>query len=481
MARRKKLNPEELAEADALANAIVVTAKGSRLNPIEPMPINWPVTVGKDKPQKNSQLNAGAVIQALGVDCRLDVFHQEYLVSGHALSQFGGKLQDHVVRKLVEVGWQRFGHELSETAYRSALLRECEENQFHPVRDYLSGLRWDGTPRLDTWLTTYLGVEDTPLVRAQGAIVLTGAVARIIKPGTKYDYVLVLEGPEGARKSSAVRILANGTFDGDENFSESKILGEDERKQMELTTGKWFYELAELAGMKKADQYALKNFVTKQIERARAAYAHFLTEQPRTCVFIGSFNTDAATGALIEYLNPGDQRRWWPVRVGDIDIAALQRDRDQLFAEAMVSYDLGMPLHLDKALEADARGEAARREMVDPLTDILSDVDAAALKMLRSKVAPNGASVSITDHNGGKLLTIGDDAKPSLFITESEIWVSAKHVITRAPSSRQSDGRGVAAAMRKLGWETTLDRRAGTGSKERGYARKRDDLAELGV
>ncbi|UGX93690.1 virulence-associated E family protein [Bradyrhizobium barranii subsp. barranii] len=475
MARRKKLTEEELAKADAAANAII----GSPLNPIEPMPINWPVTVGKGKPDKNSQLNAGAVIRALGLDCRLDVFHQEYLVSGHALSQFGGKLQDHVVRKLVEVGWQATGHELSEKAYRSGLLRECEENQFHPVKDYLKSLNWDRKPRLDTWLTTYVGVEDTPLVRAQGAIVMTAAVARIMKPGTKYDHVLVLEGPEGARKSSAVRILANGTFDGDENFSESKILGEDERKQQELTTGKWFYELAELAGLRKADQYALKNFVTKQTERARAAYAHFITEQPRTCVFIGTFNTDATTGALVEYLNPGDQRRWWPVRVGDIDIATLQRDRDQLLAEAMVAYDLGMPLYLDKALEAEARGEAARREMVDPLSDTLSDVDAAALKMLQEKVAPNGAEVAVAGHNGGKLLTIGDEAKPAAFITDSEIWVSAKHVTACAPSSRQNDGKGITAAMRKLGWVQVRDRR--TGSVERGYARTRDDLSDLGV
>lgn len=475
----RKMKPEELAEADDMANAIVVVGKGSRLNPIEPMPIDWPVTVGKGKPDKTSQLNASAVIQALGLDCRLDVFHQEYLVSGHALSQFGGRLQDHVVRKLVEVGWQVTGHELSEKAYRSGLLRECEQNEFHPVKDYLKSLHWDNEPRLDRWLTTYLGVKDTRLVRAQGAIVLTAAVARIMKPGTKYDHVLVLEGPEGARKSSAVRILANGTFDGDDNFSESKILGEDERKQQELTTGKWFYELAELAGLRKADQYALKNFVTKQTERARAAYAHFLTEQPRTCVFIGSFNTDATTGELVEYLNPGDQRRWWPVRVGTVDIEALQRDRDQLMAEAVIAYDLGMPLYLDKALEAEARGEAARREMVDPLADTLSDVDAAALKMLDEKVAPNGAGVSIADHNGGKLLTIGDEAKPSAFITDVEIWVSAKHVTARVPSSRQSDGRGIASALRKLGWTAVRDRR--TGSVERGYARNRDDLSNLGV
>ncbi|QPF91482.1 virulence-associated E family protein [Bradyrhizobium commune] len=475
MTRRKKLTEDEVAKADAAANAIV----GSPLNPIEPTPINWPVTVGKGKPDKNSQLNAGAVIRALGLDCHLDVFHQEYLVSGHALSQFGGKLQDHVVRKLVEVGWQKFGHELSEKAYRSGLLRECEENQLHPVKNYLKNLRWDGTPRLDMWITRYLGVTDTPLVRAQGAIVLIAAVARIMKPGTKYDHVLVLEGPEGARKSSAVRILANGTFDGDENFSESKILGEDERKQQELTTGKWFYELAELAGLRKADQYALKNFVTKQTERARPAYAHFVTEQPRTCVFIGTFNTDATTGALVEYLNPGDQRRWWPVRVGAVDIAALQRDRDQLMAEAVVAYDLDMPLYLSKELEDEARGEAARREMVDPLADTLSGMDAAALKMLHDKVAPNGAGVSIADHNGGKLLTIGDDAKPSAFITQSEIWVSAKYVTALAPSSRQSDGKGITAAMRKQGWVQVRDRR--TGSAERGYARNRDDLSDLGV
>ena len=96
-------------------------------------------------------------------------------------------------------------------------------------------------------------------------------------------------------------------------FSEAPILHVPPRDQQERTAGVWIYELAEMAGMKKADQHLVKNFITAEGEKARAAYAHYLTKQPRVAIFIGTFNTDANTGELVEYLNPGDRRRWWPV------------------------------------------------------------------------------------------------------------------------------------------------------------------------
>ncbi|QOZ79925.1 hypothetical protein XH83_33820 [Bradyrhizobium sp. CCBAU 53351] len=481
MPKNKKSAPEVRAAAEAIASTAIVPAVPSRpgrLVPIERREIVWPEIVGRNVPAKNSMMNALKAIQELGLDCRYDVFHNRKIINGTCLSEFVGELSDAVTRKIRELSYLHFGYDAGTEATYQAVLRECEEHRFNPVLDYLSGLRWDGQPRINRWLPTYLGVEDTPLVRAQGEIVLTAAVARVMKPGSKFDHVLVLEGEEGKRKSSVVKVLANGQHDSDENFSDSPILAEDERKQQELTSGVWFYEVAELAKMKKADEFAIKNLITKQEDRARPAYGRFQEVQPRTCIFIGTFNT-TTDGKLVEYLNVGDQRRWWPVRVGDIDIEALKRDRDQLFAEAVVAYKLGMPLFLDKELEAEARGQAARREIVDPLTDTLSDIEAAALKMLQEKVAPNGAGVSVADQKSGKLLTIGDEAKPAVFITESEIWVSAKYVTERAPSSRQSDGRGISAAIKKLGWAPAHDRR--TGAFARGYVRKRDDFSDLGV
>ncbi|MET4216959.1 putative P-loop ATPase [Bradyrhizobium sp. LB14.3] len=451
-------------------------SNGTRLIPLERKDVIWPEVVGRNAPAKNSMMNALKVIEELGLDCRYDVFHNRKMIDGTNLSGFHGELSDAVTRKVRELSWSHLDYDPGTEATYQAVLRECEENRFNPILDYLTRLRWDGRPRLDTWLTRYLGVKDTPLVRAQGEIVLTAAVARIMKPGCKFDHVLVLEGPEGKGKSSVVQVLANGRRGCNDNFSDSPILAVDERKQQELTRGVWFYEMAELAGMRKADQFAIKNFITKQEDRARPAYGRFEEVQPRSCVFIGTFNTTAG-GDLIEYLNVGDQRRWWPVLIGDIDVEALECDRDQLFAEAMANYDLDMPLYLRPKLEAAARDEAAQREVTDPLADALSDLNASVLKMLHTKIAPNGAGVSIANHNDGKLLTVGDHAIPSAFVTESEIWVSAKYVTTCLPSSRQNDAKGVGAALRKQGWTNVEDRRAGT--KLRGYVRDRYDLDDL--
>ncbi|MCK1346025.1 virulence-associated E family protein [Bradyrhizobium sp. CW11] len=475
---KRNQSPHKEAEVAAIVGTAIVTARAPdpHLVPIDRKEVIWPEVVGRDTPLKGSMMNAVKAIEELGLDCKFDIFHNRKIINGSLLSEFAGDLSDAVTRKIRELSWMNFRYDPGTEATYQAVLRHCEEHRFHPILDYLTSLQWDCKPRLDTWLVRYLGAKDTPLARAQGAAVLTAAVARIKQPGYKFDHVLVLEGPEGKGKSSVVQVLANGRRGSNENFSDSPILAVDERKQQELTRGVWFYEMAELAGMRKADQFAIKNFITKQEDRARPAYGRFEEVQPRSCIFIGTFNT-APGGELIEYLNVGDQRRWWPVSIGDIDIEALERDRDQLFAEALASYDLGMPLYLDPTLEAAARNEAAQREVADPLADALSDLDASVLKMLHTKTAPNGAGVAVSDHNGGKLLMVGDHATPSALVTESEIWISAKFVTACVPASRQNDAKGMATALRKQGWSKVEDRRAGF--KSRGYVRRRDDLEDL--
>jgi Virulence-associated protein E len=423
--------------------------------------IQWPEITGKNNPKPNSMMNATAVIGALRLRCEHDIFHDRKSVEGTELRSFTGDLADPIVRKFQELAFIKLGYNPGKQATEEALLRRCEENRFHPIMDYLDGLVWDGTPRLDRWLSIYCGVEDTPLVRAQGAIVIMAAVCRIYKPGTKFDHVLVLEGEEGVRKSSVVKVLANGTLDKDDNFSDSPVLGLDERKQMELTCGVWFYELAELANMKKADMHGVKNFITKQVERARAAYDRFQREQPRTCIFIGTFNTAPGTNALITYLNPGDQRRWWGVRVGEIDIEALQRDRDQLFAEAMVRYNvyrLGLDphpkLYLPPELEAEARAIAGEREIVDPLADTLSDLYASILHIKDAKypLTPDGVPIEVKSDDCESALTKGGDARPFAYVDADRVWVASAYIVERVPAARKGDGRGINNAMTKQGW-----------------------------
>jgi predicted P-loop ATPase len=344
----KKISPEKVAALDAEADDILAATPPAKpddsqtvtdLVVIERRKIKWADTTAGGQP-KQTMANAMQCIDGLGLVCQQNVFNGKYTVNGSSLQTFNGDLSDAITRKIRDLSRAYFGLDPGTEATLDAMKRICEENRFHPLANYLGSLKWDGVQRLDQWLTTYLGVADTPLVRAQAKIVIMAAVRRIFEPGCKFDSVLVLEGPEGVFKSSVVKVLANGSRIGNEYFSDSPILNTEERKQQELTAGVWFYELAELAGMKKAEQFAVKNFITKQEERARPAYGHFQEIKPRVCVFIGTFNT-APGGELIQYLNSGDQRRWWPVLVGMIDIPGLERDRDQLFGEAMFEYQFG--------------------------------------------------------------------------------------------------------------------------------------------
>jgi hypothetical protein len=481
---RKKLTAEKKAALIAEADAILV-ANGTKPPPsqevvavefIQREVVAWADLTAGGAP-KQTMANAEICLQQLGAVCEQNIFTGRYTVNGNSVGSFSGDLSDILTRKIRSLSHMRFGLDPGKEAMSDGLKRTCEENRFHPIRTYLTGLVWDGVPRLGTWLIKYCGVAETDLVKAQGRIVLMAAVRRIFEPGCKFDHVLVLEGPEGTYKSSVVRVLANGTRVGSEYFSDSPILhltGDAERKQQENTAGVWFYEIAELAGMKKADQFSVKAFIVRQEERARPAYAEFIEIRPRACVFIGTFNTTAGR-ELIEYLNPGDQRRWWSVLIGLIDIPALEADRDQLFAEAMFEYQFGdCELYLPPELEAQAVAIAKTREKVDPLADTLSTIYRDVLRMRQP--VPNGHVVLTTDGkpvtrvetDAGSILTKGEEAEPFTMVgVGGDVWVSSKYVGELVPSGRKSDGPGVGAAMRSLGWSSVEDRR--TGNKRRGW------------
>jgi predicted P-loop ATPase len=233
------------------------------------------------------------------------------------------------------------------------------ENRFHPVRNYLDGLRWDGQERLDTWPTTYLGAPDTPYVRAVGSRFLTSAVARIFEPGCKVDHMLTLEGPQGRMKSSALRVLAHPWF----TDHLSKVGTKDAALEL---AGTWLVEVSELDALAKAGQSAIKSFLSRQVDRFRPPYGRRLTTQRRQCVFAGTINPNGPylkdrTGA----------RRFWPIACGIIDLDALRRDRDQLWAEAVVRFRGGNPWWLESPeLESLAgREQEQRMEIDDPWSE----------------------------------------------------------------------------------------------------------------
>lgn len=263
-----------------------------------------------------------------------------------------------------------------------AMNQWAKENRFHPVRQYFNKLKWDGKERLPHWLSDYLDAAPSPYIEKIGPMFLVGAVARIFSPGCSMNYMLVLEGPQGARKSTACRIL------GGEWFSDSLpdvMAGKDVSQHLR---GKWFIEIPELAATSRAEETHLKAFVTRNEERYRPPYGKTEVVEKRQCVFIGTTNKDV-------YLrDETGGRRFWPVRVGKIDTEALARDRDQLFAEALAKYGEGFRWWPDGDFEHDyiKPQQEARRES-DAWEDDVRDHLANKSIALVSEVAREGLKI----------------------------------------------------------------------------------------
>jgi predicted P-loop ATPase len=309
--------------------------------------------------------------------------------------------------------------------------------EFDPIVEYLDALKWDGTSRVDAWLITYLGAADTKLNRAIGRLTLIAMVRRARQPGCKFDQIIVLEGLEGTGKSSVLRVLAGS----DENFSDQTILGLSDQKQQELLRGKWLFEIADLTGMRKAEVDQVKAFASRTYDRARPSYGRFTVEQPRRCVIFGTTNEDT-------YLkSQTGNRRFWPVPTGTVDIKALRRDRDQLFAEAAILEATGCPLVLPESLWKDAREAQEERREHDPWDDILANAK-------------------------GMIVRLDDGLTDEERISTDELLA----IRLQIPADRQSDAteKRLKHAMRRLGWRGPEKMRFGGGrdaTPKRGYRR----------
>jgi predicted P-loop ATPase len=249
---------------------------------------------------------------------------------------------------------QRHEIDVSPVLVSRCVATVARDVRVHPVRQYLGDLNWDGVPRLETWTTAYLGAADTPLNRAFGSLWMISAVARVLRPGCKADHMLILEGPQGARKSTALKVLAGDAWFTDEL---AEIGSKDAAQQMR---GVWIIEIAELDAISRAEVSRIKAFLTRTTDRYRPPYGRYVVEAARQCVFAGSVNPDT-------YLrDETGNRRFWPVRCGEIDIAALARDRDQLWAEALHQYRQGAVWWLtNPALIDGARAEQDARYQSD--------------------------------------------------------------------------------------------------------------------
>lgn len=220
------------------------------------------------------------------------------------------------------------------------------EHPYHPIRDYLEALSWDSDPRLDTLFIDYLGAVDTPYIRAVTRKAFTAAVARVMRPGVKYDTMTIIIGAQGRYKSTLLAKMGGAWFsDSLRNFGT--------KDSMETIQGTWINEIAEMQAMNNSEIDAVKAFLSKLSDYYRASYAHFPAERARQCVFFGTTNTHDClrdtTGG----------RRFLPV---DIDQQPRKKDvfrdldaeRDQLWAEAVTRWRMGEVLHLSKNLEVEA-------------------------------------------------------------------------------------------------------------------------------
>jgi predicted P-loop ATPase len=283
--------------------------------------------------------------------------------------------------------------------------------QFHPVREYLKSLKWDGIKRLDEWLTTYCKVEKTEYSTTVGRKTLVAAVGRIFNPGCKFDHVLVLEGAQAIGKSFTCAILG-GEWYGDFNVDPTN------KDTVDAMRGKWFIELPEMSVVRKRqDIEALKAFITRTEDRVRFAYARKTKDLPRQSIFVGTVNPDNV-GYLVDSTG---NRRFWPVLCTQkIDTDGIKRDRDQIFAEACAVYQGGEPLHLvGERLQGEAEAEAQDRVEQDPWVEIIgqwsdnAEFDEVNTTVIYEQVL-NGVKKNITRVDQiriGKALTIAGWSK----------------------------------------------------------------------
>ena len=320
--------------------------------------------------QADAAKNSAALCTAQLMDIQLPVAHNEFSNKTMIMAkvpwddnsaeyprEWNGENDDtHGCKILLET---MFVKPSKETVFDSVQFI-AKRNKYHPVRDYLNKAQWDGIERLDTVLPIYFGTIDTAYARLIGAKFLISAVARIMQPGCKVDTMLILESSQGKRKSAALRALV-----GDEWFTDQlpELSSKDASIQLR---GKWIIEVCELDAMSRAEVRTVKQYVARQIDTFRPVFGRATVDIKRQSVFAGSTNET-------EYLrDQTGNRRYWPIECGLVDIEALERDRDHLWAEALIRYRQGELWYLEGDAEQIALVEQENRRECDPWENRIS-------------------------------------------------------------------------------------------------------------
>ena len=232
----------------------------------------------------------------------------------------------------------------------ACVLRAAEDSAYNPVADYLSNLVWDGKHRIERWLPVVFEADDTEINRAFGKMFLIAAVARALNPGCQVDTMLIIEGDQGIRKSTAMAELFGADF---VNGSIQKFTGSDVGLAMQ---GVWAVDLGELSAFKGTAVQTIKNFITLRTDSYRPPWGRHFIKRPRRIVFVGSTNEDS-------YLNDATgARRFWPFHARKVHIDRLRDNRDQLWAEAVHCFKAGEQWWIDKGSHLDQLAQHVQSE-----------------------------------------------------------------------------------------------------------------------
>ncbi len=342
----------------------------------------------------------------------------------------------------------------SPTKTKDAILAVAAERSYHPIKEYLDHLPdWDGIDRVETLLIDYFNATDNSYTRAVTRKMMVAAVARIVHPGTKFDSVLILNGPQGIGKSTFFAKLAGDWFSDSLTLTDMKDKAGPEKLQ-----GYWILELGELAGMRKTDVEVVKSFISRSDDKYRASYGVNVESHPRQCIIVGS--TNAESGFLRDITG---NRRFWPVRIsGDGKRKAWQMsvyDVEQIWAETLVLYAKGEKLYLEGSdvelatnEQADAMESDEREGLVRTYLDTLLPDDWNALSLYERRNYLNGSEFGGESRVGTVERTL---------VCNMEIWCECFG--RDASAMKPADSYAIAGIMKKInGWNKYQGNKNGT-------------------
>lgn len=353
---------EEGAIRPTLSNVALIIINDPRLVGVPQLNEFTHETVQRKTPRSKSSHRKNAAKPTLQLEGRI------WEVGDPLNGELWSDDRDFAIRRMIEAPKTQggYGLKLSDRDLKAAIVIAANNAPFHPIREYLEGLKWDGIPRAEGLFIDYMGADDCQYHKDIARMLLIAAVTRVFEPGHKFDFAVIIEGVQGKRKSTFIETLGRCWFaelDGDFH---------DQKAMIELMQGAWIMEIPELSGFNRGDVRSIKAFISRKKDRARLAYARRAGEFPRQCVFIGSTNDR-------EYLKDDTGgRRFWPCicSATEIDIERLETQVDQVWAEAVYLYNQmreaqpygTLPLYLsneDSRITAARLQESRRVESAD--------------------------------------------------------------------------------------------------------------------